>query len=249
MRKIIAGLIFTFCLCPLGFAQYYPLPGVEALFKEYSQTYSKMLKNSIKEEHKVAFASKIVEGKYYTEQQMPPEYAEFDESAMQNLEKYQTNSYKELTISVPEGYSINKNITYEGDISFLPQRSILLFATDKEFNDVSEISFNLDYDITFKNPSEVTYKDNGRMTKALTLKIRFSPKYFTWKRVGNNYDPTRTKDITYNGKKITLRTRVISVLTITTPKGEIMEYVLEPNFQEIYNDFKFVRDGYRASLK
>ena len=87
------------------------------------------------------------------------------------------------------------------------------------------------------------------MTKALTLKIRFSPKYFTWKRVGNNYDPTRTKDITYNGKKITLRTRVISVLTITTPKGEIMEYVLEPNFQEIYNDFKFVRDGYRASLK
>ncbi len=240
MKKIIVSLVFTICLSPLGFAQTYPLPGIEVLFKEYS----KEIKNIQKSDFHVS--TQLVEGEFYTEQQMPPEYVG---NAKQNLEKRKTNSYVEAIISVPEGYSINKNITHDGYLSFPSERSILLFATDKEYNDVSDISFNLDYDITFKNPSEISYDENGYMTKALTLKIRFSPKYFTWKRINENYDPERTTDIKYNGKKVTLRTRVLPVLTITTPNGKTLEYILEPNFQEIYNDFKFVRNGYNVSIK
>ena len=250
MKKLLVTLIFTFFLYPLVSAQFIsPLPGPEALFQEYLQMISKAVKNQ-QQEDSFSFTQKTIEGEYYTEQQLQPGYEEFKEEDLPKLEKRKTDTYEEITINVPSGYSINKEVDAEGYISFLSQRSSILYATNKSYEDESDISFKLDYDIIFKHPEEIPYTEyySVKAGKPLTLKIRYSSKYFTWKKADNNYDFSRTTEITYKEKKVTLRTHVVPVLRVTTPSGNTIKYILEPNFQNIYNDFKFVRDGYKESF-
>lgn len=248
MKKLFLVFVGFMLFSPTVFAQLAPLPGMEALIKEYLPKYSKILQPSL-EKSMVKFATKTVEGKYVTEEQTAIDNAileltEYGKVVLPEEEKQTTNDYKEITISVPEDYTINKYIDPDNEkeqLLFLTERSVLLNINDKETN------FKLDYAIILNNEEEITDELEGYLYNALTLKIKYAPKYFTFKRVYRDYNPLKTVQVEYKGETITLNTTVYPVLTITTPRGYDMQYILEPNFQNIYNDFEFVRKGHKEA--
>ena len=251
MKKLLFAFLSFMLLSP-AFAQFAPVtgpfPGLDVLFREYAKKYSKLIQNK-QDENGVNISTTTIKGEYYTEEQTAIDNAileltEYGKVILPKEEKQVTNSYNEITVMIPEGYTINKYIdpaNAEEKLVFLQERSILIY------NNKKETTFKLDYDIDFENEEKVL-GDEGYLYDALTLKIRYSPKYFSFKRVFSDYNPAKTVQVEYNGKPVTLNVEVFPVLTITTPKGSDMQYVLEPNFQSIYNDFEFVRKGHKQAV-
>lgn len=253
MKKLFVAFFAFMLFSPAIFAQLNPvqgpLPGPDLLL-EYLKKYSKVLEPSM-EKDMVKFSSETVEAEYTTEEQTAIDNAilrtiEYGRVILPEEEKQKTDSYREVTVTVPNGYTINKYIAPEETkekLVFLVDRSILVYINARE------ATFKLDYDITFENEEEVLGEE-GYFYNALTFKIKYAPKYFTFRKISDKYNPAKTVQVEYKGQIIDLNTEVYPVLTITTPHGYDMQYVLEPNYQNIYNDFEFVRKGHKeATIK
>ena len=258
MKKLIIAFVGFMLFSPSLFAQWDigPFPGLEALFYPLYQEQKERVE-MITEIEAVNISSQTIHGNYYTEQQMAPEDLELPEADRPKSEKHVTDTYTEVSVIVPEGYSINKYMTFDYDsdqvrFPFLPSSSVLMYTTffnsaTGKYEEFRDISFKLDYDVTLENSEDAMYMEDGYWNNALTLKIRYANKYFDFEKVYENYTPLTTEEITYNGKKITLNAHVHYVLVITTPSGYHIRYILKPNLQSIYSDFKFVRRAFNRS--
>ena len=243
MKKYLAVLLAVALFSPALFAE-----DLSFDVKEVAQEYSEIFKDFQVGNHLLVFPHTEY-GEYFTEQQVAPEDPEFVPN-LPGLERHRTENYKEILISVPRGYIVDKHIALDTTVNepylpFLSERSILMYTSDNSHNDKNDISFKLDYDITLSK--KVSYEANGYVTKGqpMALRIRFSSKYFTWKSVSKNYNPFIVSRVKYGRKTITLKAKVYEVLRIITPSGRVIRYVLEPNFQNIYNDFEFVRNSFK----
>lgn len=254
MRKLFIAFFGIMIISPTLFAQWIqgPLPGLDALIQSYKQEYSALLQKPGAKDF-IKLSSQTLQGEYYTVEQLLPGDIGAQEDMYAGKEKRVTNTYNEVTIHVPEGYQVNKLIKMdygEPCFFFLRDRSIELYTVNAKENDSAEISFKLDYDIIFDNTDDITCFTDDFSGRAMTLKIRYSPKYFDFKEIKvNEYNYALEKEIKYKGKKIELKTHVSPVLIITTPSGHKIGYLLEPNFENIYKDFKFVREGYKYAAQ
>ena len=241
MNKLFLLVLFYLFVAPILVAQ--TLPGPEVLFE-----YSRLISEQVSEK-RVKFDLKTVKDIYTTREQNELEMAEVEEAALYGQEPVflpeetqLTDTYNEVTISIPDGYSINKYIVIDSFdqnlyFPFTNDRSILIRSNDKD------ISFKLDYDLKLASNYDVNEIPTEYINQGLIMTIRYSPKYFTLKRDYEHQYQKQVK-VQYKGKEINLNTEVYPILLITTPKGKDMVYVLEPNFQNLYNDFKFVREGH-----
>lgn len=262
MKKLFVALFTLLLSAPTVFAQFNPipgnLPGIDVLLQECYQNYSELIKsnvNEIQNKNNFQISTQTVNGEYTTIEQNDSDiYSSERDIGVKNSapETKTTDSYVEVKISVPEDYIVNKYISfnYNGKetkayIPFLSENSILLFANEED------ISFKLDYDIDLAEvpviEEGVYIPQEGYLKQALTFTIKYSPKYFTFKRVSKNYNFFKKVEFKYKGKDVILNTKIYPVLIITTPQGKDMTYVLEPNsnFENIYNDFEFVRKGHK----
>ncbi len=248
MKRLFTFVLLSLFVTPGVIAQS-QLPGPEVLFKEYLQRYSKVISKSELGKG-VLVLSKTTNGKYTTKEQNEMEMSEVEEAAfygnepiLSPAETRVTDTYNEAVISIPKGYRINKYIVIESPYAnlyfpFLSARSILLT------NKGEDISFQLDYDLELADAKDIEEVPTEYIDQALKMTIRYSPKYFTLKR-DYSQNPARQVKVKYEGKDITLNVEVYPFLIITTPDGKDMVYVLEPNWQNLYNDFKFVREGHK----
>ncbi len=243
MKKIFLVLVCILFLGQIGNAQF--LQNIESIYKEYI---SNLIKGEVKGKLKVSL--NIVNDKYITSKQQSETIEELEENSMfgkeavlPNKETSVTDKYMEVKISIPKGYKINKYIMMDFNYDNNDTYFYFPFRSDRTIvlrNNGKDVSFKLDYDVTFKDKTIITEIPMEYIDQALNLTIRFSPKYFKFQR-NDNYNVKREVNLQYEGKTITLNVEVYPVLTITTPRGVNMSYVLEPNWQNIYNDFKFVR--------
>ena len=100
MKKIFSILVFTVVLCPFGFAQSTPLPGIEVIIKA--------IENRITDPDFVEpafFTERVIDGEYQTVEEnrlrmTPEEYREFyaKEPILNAPETKTTNQYKKATI-------------------------------------------------------------------------------------------------------------------------------------------------------
>lgn len=251
MKKIFITLVFTFCLCPLGFAQFVTnLPGPEVLSYYMSQIFV----NPTYPEGPF-FTERAVNHDYQTVEEhrlfmSPKEYKEFyaKEPVLNKPETQTTNKYKNAIIRIPPNYNtfdVFVNIDKEtGEASLVLANDLISIESD-----MGDISFKLDYKIYpaakvhQKELQEqgLNYDINKR---PLRLEVNYDPKYFTLKKV-NNYNPNKKVSVEYEGKVITLNTVTQPLLYIEDKNGNDTEFVLEPNFQNLYKDFKFVREGHK----
>ncbi len=252
MKKLLLALICALCLGQIGNAQF--LQNIESTYKKYV---SDIIKGEVEGGLKFT-PPNIVNDKYVTCEQQAAAIDELEAASMfeeevvfLNEETSITDSYVEIKISVPEGYKINKYImvdfTYDANepyfyFPFVSNRSILLRSNGKD------VSFKLDYDVEFKDKESITDIPMEYIDQALDFTIRFSPKYFSFNKA-DNYNAEKQVNVQYKGKTVTLNVETYPVLIITTPSGVNMSYVLEPNWQNIYNDFKFVREGHKLEQK
>lgn len=244
MKKIFTVLTFIFCLSSLGFAQ--SLQGLNALVQEISKTVKgeNNVKNTL-HEFDITFTKS-----YLTEQYIPYEN-EMDEDYGQKIptpEAKETAGYKETRIFIPAGYKIMYDqmfIDGDGKISFPTCKSIFMNINGKE------VRFKFDYNILHKDaePQQIINSDGDdsdgekftNILQPITIGIKYSPKYFTFNKYENAYSGEQTKEINYKGKKIVLKAVTDFLIKILDNDGKATYYVLEPNLQDIYNDFKFVR--------
>ncbi len=237
MKKIFLMLVCSLFLGQIGNAQL--LQNIESVYKEYM---SNLIKGEVK--GKLNFSVHVVNDKYVTSEQQAAAIEELEAASMFEKEAVfpkeetsVTDSYVEVKISVPEGYKINKYImldfNYDGNdpyfyFPFVSNRSILLR------NNGEDISFKLDYNVEFKDKESITEMPMEYIDQALYLTIRYSPKYFRFIR-NDNYTTEKQIKVQYEGKTITLNVETYPVLVITSPDGKNMYYILEPNWQNIYN--------------
>ena len=249
MKKIFISL-FLFSLCQLCFAQKAPLPGPELIVREMLDLIPKPVL-----EQPVLFIENIVNGQYQTTEEnrlmmSAEEYMEFyaKKPLVPAPETKTTNKYTEAIINIPAAYLVyNVNIANDKQTNkphlFLTN-DLISIQTQK-----GDVSFKLDYRIypSIKaNQHELNkygYEYNLN-NKPLTVVVKYDPKYFTLKKV-NNYEPNKDVTVSYKGKTITLNTVTKSFLYIEDKDGNVTEFVLEPNFQNLYKDFKFVREGHK----
>ena len=251
--------LFAQCGALFNHSNIGPLPGPEVIFQPLYQEYKDSLEKQV-ERNLIKISTATIEGEYYTEEQTYAVDLPSENMKVRPAERHKTNTYTEVTISVPEGYTISKyiefdSITNEAYFPGLQSKSIMLYTQRKqnvdgkvEYEDNEEVFFKLDYDFAFDHPEEIQ-EDGGYFTNAATLKIRYAPKYFTWQMTNNDYNTLKAVKVNYKGKEIKFKARVYFVLVITTPSGHHIPFVLVPNFQEIYNDFKFVRERFQTALE
>ena len=245
MKRLFAFILCTLFITPGLFAQTFP--GPELFFGDYSE-YLRLISGQVKKDG-VHFSFKKINKEYPTTEQNEMEMLELGEAALygqepifQAEETHVTDSYNEVTIQIPEGYSINKYIVIDSpypDLHFpVSGRTIMLTINGKD------ASFKLDWDVKLTDADNIKEIPTEYINQALTLTLRYSPKYFSLRRDYNN-NLAREVKVKHEGEDITLNAEVYPFLIITTPKGTNMSYVLEPNFQNLYNDFKFVREGHK----
>lgn len=251
MKKILITLIFTFSLCPLGFAQYDipPLPGVEVLareiFKQIPQPKTQpkpyVVQKNIEETYKTTVQTKLpmTEAEYIKLYNRRP--------IVRNPETKKTDNYKQATINIPYNYvvyDLDADVNKKGVPYLRLSNNMILVTINGE-----DLSFKLDYEIHFaKQSDEEEFLKTGCnynfANKPLKVIINYAPKYFTLKKV-NNYETNQTVPVVYKDKNIILNTVTLPVLYLEDKKGDNLEFVLEPNFQNLYNDFKFIREGHK----
>ena len=250
MKKIFSILVFTVVLCPFGFAQSTPLPGIEVIIKA--------IENRITDPDFVEpafFTERVIDGEYQTVEEnrlrmTPEEYREFyaKEPILNAPETKTTNQYKKAIIRIPAGYTV-----YDVSIGMNKEtgKPYLFLANDLisiEESDIGDISFKLDYKIYPLKPYQRELLEKGYdydiNSRVLKLEVNYDPKYFTLKKV-TNYEPNKKVSILYQGKIVILNTFTRSLLYVQDKDGNDIEFVLEPNFQNLYKDFKFVREGHK----
>ncbi len=112
-----------------------------------------------------------------------------------------------------------------------------------------DVSFKLDYKIypaikIYQNElleKGYAYEINKKPVK---IEVKYDPKYFTLKKV-NNYNPNKKVSLRYRGRNITLDTVTMPLLYLEDKEGNEIVFVLEPNFQNLYKDFKFFRKKHK----
>lgn len=242
MKKYLAVLLGVLIFSPALFAEI-----TSFNVKDVVKDYSTLIPNLVKENGIVPIYVKKSSSNqnYITKQYIPYELDEINEES-ETPESKITNGYEKVSITVPVGYKIQDYIltnTY-GQLSFPNSKSILLLVNGKE------VRFQLDYTIKFTDKKYQKYFEENfydvdleKVSQPMTITIKYSPRYFTLKSYKKSYSGTKTLNITYEGKNIALNTRVYHFMEIDNKHGKPTYFVLEPNYQNIYNDFKFVRES------
>ena len=251
MKKLVSALLFTLCLSPLGFAQFVTnLPGPEILSYWMSQ-----LLVQPESMDNLYFTEKLMEGTYQTVEEnrlmmTSEEYKEIyaKEPILNTPETKTTNQYKKANIRIPAGYRIydvSVRIDKETKKPYLFLENDLISIESNG----QDVSFKLDYKIypaikIYQNElleKGYAYEINKKPVK---IEVKYDPKYFTLKKV-NNYNPNKKVSLRYRGRNITLDTVTMPLLYLEDKEGNEIVFVLEPNFQNLYKDFKFFRKKHK----
>ncbi len=244
MRKLLFSFLLLGMSIPL-FAQTSPaLPGIEVLLQEVLKLITPEVKNQKVEG--IDVKESYFDEDYTTKEYLVLEWDGGRDEDMPISEERTTKGYNELTLTIPAGYRIVGGLHYDVSAGGLyynfGQMSTMI-------NEDGMIEFQLDYDVEFANPEYQTYFeqnvhriDPNKVAEPIKVTIRYSPKYFTLKiQDKESYAKSENVEVTYKGKKISFDAITYAALVVTDKKDKIVYYTLEPNFQNIYNDFKFVR--------
>lgn len=224
MKKIFITLIFCISLYSLGFAQFItaPLPGAEVLVRGISELLYDAGRAQRYSQHSVRH---VFNKPYVTKQYIPYENQMDENYGFKSVtpEEKTTMGYEEIIVNIPAGSIIEDYIFVDGqgEILFSGSKSILLNVDNKK------ISFELDYNINSNEEILGFDYDENRSTiisKPITVTVRYSPKYFTFDYSQNPYSE-----------------EVSEILQILDNTGKKTYYVLKPNLENIYEDFKFSR--------
>lgn len=241
MKKYLAVFLVVALFGTLAFAEVSSLD-VKEMSKEYSISISNLFENSVSNDISVKQYTSTKQ--YSTKQYIPFEMDEGYQESPTPEEKI-TNGSVAASITIPPGAKIQDYIltdTY-GQLRFLNSKSIFLMINGKE------VRFELDYTIKFTDKKYQKYFEENfydidlqSVSQPMTIIIRYSPRYFILKSYKNSYPKDSTSNIKYKGKNISLKTQTYHVLGVEKKNGETEYFVLKPNWQNIYNDFKFVRE-------
>ncbi|MCR5504962.1 MAG: hypothetical protein K6E94_05380 [Elusimicrobiaceae bacterium] len=267
MKKIIISLFCFMFFTPAIYAQNWH--GVLSSIQSFDKSASILFQNYINEtknlitypfkNKEISFTERTLKGKYLTYEGEPMIYIEIETDDIEVIypkrESRETDVYNVVDIYVPKGYDLHKSFElyrkdnkYKLGFANISNNSIMFFKGDED------LFFKLDYEINLLNQDEMDDYYIGR--KALDednmgdmyITIKYAPKYFTFKQVDNSYEQEKTVQVNYQGETINLETRIVPIFWISSPSGESIRYVLEPDYQNIYNDFKFVREGHEPEI-
>lgn len=251
MKKIFTLLFMIFCLSVLGFTQSrFPLPGPEVLVQE-------MLKliPQPKITNTIYFFEKDVEGSFSTQEEnrlfmTEDEYLKFygRKPILEAPETKTTTHYKQAIINIPADcalYDVTVGINKKTGEPYL---YLFKDTISMEINN-KELSFKLDYEINLTNEADKKEflklgKNFSLYNKPLKISINYDQNYFTLEQV-KDYDTEKQVNVIFNNQEITLNTITKPILYLEDKERNIIEFVLVPNFQNLYQDFTFVREGHK----
>ena len=252
MKKLFFTLFLFLGLSPISFAQFNrSLPGPEILIQAMKEYISDP--NLVEP---VYFTERIVNGQYATKEEnkllmSPEEYMEYyqKQPIISEPETKITNRYKEAIISIPKSaklYDVEIGTNKEtGEPYLFLTKDLISISIDQR-----DIYFHLDYEVYPAKRYQKEFKqrfqdqDYNFNDRPLKVKIKYDPKYFTLKKL-TDYETAKKIKFFYNGTIVELNTVTQPVLYAQDKEGNDVYFVLEPNFQNIYKDFKFVREGHK----
>lgn len=243
--------------------EYAPLFGIQK--SQTPTNFLNVMQDLVKESHEkngITSTKKEIKNESYETRETYDFYVgDYDNPDYQvtfpNTEVKTTKGYIEETFSIPASCTIAPYITTTYDPStgkhipyFLGQDKYIIFIHIN--NDTRH--FNLDWEVTLKDesllndPDEKTPDIRDIFNKSdKKIIVRYSPNYFTLVQSHKNANKNvALQDNTYPVKNnYGLKVEVAPIFYTKTNYGEETFYYLVPNFDNIYNDFKFVRNGHR----
>ena len=241
MKKLLVLFLFLGMNLSL-FAQInHSLPGADVLVKEVVKLITPEVKNQ--KSKKIEVKESYFDTDYTTKEYLVLEWDGGRDEDKPVPESRTSRGYNELTVTFPANYKILGELNY--DIS----AGVLYYNFDRisiMVNEEGWAEFQLDYDVEFANPEYQTYFernahliDLSEVSEPVRVKIRYSPKYFTLKiQDVESYGKPEKVEVNYKGKKISFDAIAYAPRICTDKKDQHGCYTLEPNFQNIYNDFK-----------
>ena len=239
MKKYLAVLFTVVLFTPAVFAEL-PSLDMQGSINEYSNLITNLIKNI--DNCKVKYNGiEVSDPKYFDKDYTTEQYISYENEAdtdydikMPAPEAKTTKGYYELVINVPAGYRV---IDYN--------KSVVMIINNKE------VRLKLDYNIKANDNNDdnsilIDYDENGFpvLTRPVTITLKYSPRYFKKLDTWVHYTPIdKPLNVNYNGKDIPLNTKTYAALEFGHKGGTSIYYVLEPNLQNLYNDFKFVREN------
>lgn len=151
-----------------------------------------------------------------------------------------TDGYVQAVIRIPAGYTLNPQPNVQGYFTMGLDNAVLitidgtpsLFAFDYK---IKLESASLQKQVKKQEINELTENEYANSDNAKLITVKYSPSYFTLQR-----DYPYAKDVPNTlGKKVS----VIPILSAQAKGCKPTYFFLVPNVENLYKDFKFVKEG------
>ena len=275
MKKMFTLMFMIATMCPL-FAETVALDtelNIKEAIKEYKL---QILNTSTGNEDEIGIRTEDFLTKKYTTVECndylivggSPNYPNREE------EKSVTTGYTKVRVDIPNSYTYNDNDSYETFSVYGGNNAGIYFGQGHDkinikikkkgtIGGLKDISFKLDYDIHLCDRSNEKERLNSEFNdvienECLSFTFKYSPRYFKFRSLSESEYNKYLKDIKeiniqYMDTEVTLEANVGYIFSVTSPrslfhlKGVTSYFVLEPNFENLYADFVYVRQGYHTT--